>query len=47
MPETEPSKDQLDSGWQGCFPLLIPFVLVIGIIVLILLGFVVWGKISP
>jgi len=47
MPETEPSKDQLDSGFKGCFPLLVPFITVIVLIILVLAGFFIWGKLSP
>lgn len=51
MPENEPSKQQpgeqqLDSGFKGCLPLLVPFVTVIVLIILVLLGFWVWGKLS-
>jgi phosphotransferase system glucose/maltose/N-acetylglucosamine-specific IIC component len=52
MPENEPSEQQsgeqqLDSGFKGCLPLLVPFVTVIVLIILVLLGFWLWGKISP
>ena len=46
MPETGPSNEQLDSGFKGCLPLLVPFVTVIVLIILVLLGFIIWGRLS-
>jgi hypothetical protein len=44
MPEDKRSDQQLDSGFKGCFPLLVPFVTVFVLIVLVLVGFWLWGK---
>jgi hypothetical protein len=46
MSETEPSVQQPDSGFKGCLPLLVPFITVIVLIILILAGFIIWGKLS-
>jgi hypothetical protein len=48
MSETEtPNTEQLDSGFKGCFPLLVPFVTVIVFIILVLTVMFVWHRISP
>ncbi|HEV7646250.1 MAG TPA: hypothetical protein VGO50_20110 [Pyrinomonadaceae bacterium] len=45
-PEPQLGEQQLDSGFKGCLPLLVPFVTVIVLIILVLLGFWLWGKIT-
>jgi hypothetical protein len=47
IPKNQPPPEQLDSGFKGCMPLLVPFITVIVLIILILAGFIIWGKIFP